>query len=293
MSIDLPQNMSSLDLLELLSRVEERLRQSGTTRSGNNPAGDYAEALFCKALNWRQENNSKKGFDAIDFAGKSFQIKSRRLGKPEVPGDRQLSALRGLAEKRFDYLAGLLFHNNYTVCRAALIPHAIVVSNTSSFAAHTNAHIFYLRDNVWKMPGVIDVTRELHTAQMLLSGSKTENVNGSIQRSSPVLSGNTAKTSDNDHVSIQKIQGWANRPRSNVHSIIALVVQHNPIPRGQLVREIVKLKISKNAYGAVASLMINAGNSYGRVFVMNDKGRLSFHPSLKDEIAKHRWILKS
>lgn len=101
-----------------------------------------------------------------------------------------------------------------------------------------------------------------------------------------------APTSD-DPVSFQVIRGWANKPELNAHSIIALALRHNPISRGQLVKEIEELKISKDAYGAVASLMTNRGNNYGRVFVKDETGRLVFHPSIRNEIARHRWMLKS
>ncbi len=112
---------------------------------------------------------------------------------------------------------------------------------------------------------------------------------GSAQLNPPVRLNAPAKVNDNDPVSIQKIQTWAHKPGSNVHSIIAIVARRNPVFRTQLVQEIQRLGISRNAYGAVASLMTNLGNNYGRVFVEDNKGNLTFHPSLTKEIAKHSW----
>ena len=44
--------------------------------------------------------------------------------------------------------------------RAALVPHD-VVKEKSSFVSHVNAWRFLLRDNIWELPGVQDVTEHL------------------------------------------------------------------------------------------------------------------------------------
>ena len=51
-------------------------RQSGVLRSGNIPAGDLAESLFCQAFSWDKEPNSNKGFDATDGRVKSTRSKA-------------------------------------------------------------------------------------------------------------------------------------------------------------------------------------------------------------------------
>jgi len=40
---------------------------------------------------------------------------------------RQLSALRDLRSARFDFLAGVLFAEDYSVMRAAIIPYAVAL----------------------------------------------------------------------------------------------------------------------------------------------------------------------
>ena len=113
---------------------------------------------------------------------------------------------------------------------------------------------------------------------------------GQIQPIPSVRPDNPAKANDDNPAPIQKIQNWANKPGSIVHSIIAVAARRTPVSRNQLVQEIEKLGISRDAYGAVASLMTNLGNNYGRVFVVDNTERLTFHPGLKEEIAKHSWI---
>lgn len=56
--------------------------------------------------------------DATDGTNVRYQIKGRRptkLGK-----SRQLGVLRDLPEHHFDFLAAVLFHEDYRVMRAAL-----------------------------------------------------------------------------------------------------------------------------------------------------------------------------
>jgi hypothetical protein len=143
------------------SAVADELRQRGVTRSANNPAGDFAENLFCRAFGWVQAPSSMKSADAIDGNGIRFQIKCRRITAQNT--SRQLSALRSLEDFGFDILAAVLFNKDYSVLRAALIPYAIVVSE-AKHQTHTNSGRFMLRDAVWNLPGVEDVTHKLRIA---------------------------------------------------------------------------------------------------------------------------------
>jgi hypothetical protein len=150
--------MSPLQLLALHARVSDELRARGITRSSNNPTGDLAEYLFCKAFGWTQADNSKANIDALGSDGTRYQIKGRRMTR--FNKSRQLSAIRDLDGAHFDMLAGVLFAQDYSVQRAAIIPHAAVVAN-AAYVKHTNSHKFYLRDDVWQAPGVTDVTAQL------------------------------------------------------------------------------------------------------------------------------------
>ena len=94
---------------------------------------------------------------------------------------------------------------------------------------------------------------------------------------------------DEDHVPLQRLQGWAMKPETKVHAIIAIVAEHGPQPRNWLEYRIGELGISKTAHISVPSLMTNAGNAYGRVFV-EKAGRLAFHPGIEAEIRRHTWV---
>ena len=159
--------LSSVELLALHARVADELRSRGITRSSNNPTGDLAEYLFCKAFGWRQTENSNANIDAISSDGTRYQVKGRRTTR--FNKSRQLSAIRDLDGAHFDFLAGLLFAEDYSVLRAAIIPLAVVVEH-ASFVERTNSHKFFLRDDVWDTAGVRDVTAELRAVDLCSGG---------------------------------------------------------------------------------------------------------------------------
>ena len=153
--------MASLALLNLHAQALEELRQRGLIRSSNNPVGDYAEYLFCKAFGWEQAGNSEKDADAVGRDGLRYQVKGRRLTRHN--SSRQLGAIRRLPEKNFDILAGVLFREDFSILRAALVPYAVVVERTTYVAA-TNSWRLLLTDDIWSCDGVVNVTAEMVTA---------------------------------------------------------------------------------------------------------------------------------
>ena len=157
--IDL-KNLSSRNLLSLHAGIMEELRRRGVVRSANNPKGDLAEFLFCRAFSWKQERNAVRGFDASDSRCTRYQIKGRRLHRRNK--SQQLSAIRDF--DGFDTLAAVLFDDVYQVSRAALIPNAMV-RKRCKFVQHTNSYKFMLTDDVWDDKRVTDVTEKLRTAE--------------------------------------------------------------------------------------------------------------------------------
>lgn len=150
------------ELLLLHASVLDELRARGVVRSSNGPAGDYAELLFSRAFGWNLVNNSSAGFDATDAGGTRYQIKCRRLTAHN--GSRQLSAIRRLTSRPFDVLAAVLLDEQFRVTRGALIP-VDVVTKEARFTEHTNSSRFMLRDTVWRLDGVQDVTAKLKAAE--------------------------------------------------------------------------------------------------------------------------------
>lgn len=160
-------SLSVIELLKMHGAVLDELRRREVVRSANNPVSDLAELLFCRAYpDWKRENNSASGHDAVDPSGIRYQIKARRLHRHNK--SRQLSAIRNLPQDPFDFLGGILFDENFAVMRAALIPLADV-KERSTHVAHTNSWRFLLRDEIWDRPGVKDVTDAIRTAAASLT----------------------------------------------------------------------------------------------------------------------------
>jgi hypothetical protein len=152
------ETLTAPELLLLHMRIGDELRKRGVTRSANNPTGDLSEYLFCKAFGWKQAGNSHANIDAVAEDGTRYQVKGRRI--TQFNNSRQLSAIRDLKGGHFDFIAGVLFNEDYTVMRAALIPHLVALER-AKFVERTNSHRFLLRDDVWNAPGVQDVTAAL------------------------------------------------------------------------------------------------------------------------------------
>lgn len=155
------QSATVAELLVLHAQIGEELRSRGVMRSVNNPTGELAEYLFCRAFGWQQAPNSVRGYDATGADGTRYQIKGRRIHRRNK--SRQLSAIRDIGGGHFDVLAGVLFDDDFNVMKAALVPIAFVVER-STYIAHTNSNKFMLRDDVWTAPGVRDVTAEIAAA---------------------------------------------------------------------------------------------------------------------------------
>ena len=158
------ESLSPPELLEMHAAISGELRRRGLTRTANNPLGDFAEHLFCKAFGWDLAPNSMREADATDREGVRYQIKARRLDNPS--SSRQLSALRNLQSPGFDVLATALFDQKYRMIRAALIPHARVLT-LAKYGEHTNSWRFMLADAVWAHPDVRDVTDEIRGAMLV------------------------------------------------------------------------------------------------------------------------------
>ncbi len=159
-------NLAHFDVRSLLllhGRISQTLKDRGVTRTANSPTGDLAEHLFCKAFGWTQADNSMKSIDATCVDGFRYQIKGRRITRPN--GSRQLSAIRDLEGGHFDVLAGVIFDEHFGVVRAALVPAAVIRSG-ATYVKRTNSSKFILRDDVWAQPGVRDVTEVLRAVTL-------------------------------------------------------------------------------------------------------------------------------
>ena len=165
-------NATVPELLAGYGAILDELRKREIVRSTNNPVSDYAEMLFCRTFGWNMVGKSSAGFDATDDQGNRYQIKARRLTPHNR--SRQLSAIRKLESDPFDYLAGVLFDEAFVVIRAAIIPLKLVRA-CCKYVEHTHSWRFLLRDEIWEMPDLRDVTLELRAAVNLISAGRKSN----------------------------------------------------------------------------------------------------------------------
>jgi hypothetical protein len=150
-------------LLALYAAIVEELHGRGVVRSTNNPVGDYAEYLTARAFGLSLVANSSSGYDAVSPDGVRYQVKSRRLTARNP--SRQLSFFHGLQPPGdpFDVLVAVLFDEEFSVTRAALVPVATVREH-AVYVGYVNAWRLILRDPVWALPGVEDVTDRIREA---------------------------------------------------------------------------------------------------------------------------------
>ena len=133
--------LTAVELLQLQADATNELRARGIVRTQNNPLGDYTEWIVAQALNLELQTNSKAGYDGISKDGLRVQIKGRRITSKNQA--RQLSAIRKYTDKDFDYLAAVIYDENFKIIEALLIPHE-VVGQYASYREHVNAHILIL-----------------------------------------------------------------------------------------------------------------------------------------------------
>ncbi|MEM8799756.1 MAG: hypothetical protein AAGF15_06725 [Pseudomonadota bacterium] len=144
------------EMLAIHAAAMSELRDRNVLRSENQPTGDLAEHLFCKAFGWVQAKNSVKSYDAKDRAGVRYQIKGRRL--KQAGQERQLSAIRDL--NGFDVLAVVIFNRDFGIQKAALLPSEMVRQH-ARFNQHTNSYRFMATDQILNASGATDATDAL------------------------------------------------------------------------------------------------------------------------------------
>jgi hypothetical protein len=153
-------NLKTSELLKLYNDLLQELIDRKVVRSRNNPAAGIAEYLVIHALGLKRAPLSTKGYNASDNQNHKYEIKGRHLTRQNP--SRMLSAIRECELGHFDFLAGVLFNENFTLYKACLVPHKIVLSE-SKYRKHVNAHILELDDAIWNLEGVTDITKQLRS----------------------------------------------------------------------------------------------------------------------------------
>ena len=144
--------MSNSELRQFYGDVMAEFARRGVLVNGSLTGG-YAESLVCHGLNLKPlEANTPKA-DAFDPSNcDRYQIKGSRSSGSRV----QVSPLRDLESPGFDFLVVVVFNGDFSVRRAAKIPHKVVLE-FAKYNKANNAHIFSLTDRIMKQPGVKDI----------------------------------------------------------------------------------------------------------------------------------------
>jgi hypothetical protein len=129
-------DLTTSELLSLSRGILAELRHRGVIRSGNAPAGDYAELLVQQATGGELAPNSQRSWDVETPGGEHLQVKARVVPNPKTAGQRQLSVFRSWD---FDGAVIVLFDDEFRVWRAAKLP-AETVKESARFVGHVSGH---------------------------------------------------------------------------------------------------------------------------------------------------------
>jgi hypothetical protein len=129
-------SLSVGELLALSRGVLAELRDRGIIRSGNAPAGDYAELLVQRATAGELAPNSQRSWDVLTPEGERLQVKARVVTSPTRAGERQLSVFRSWD---FDALVVVLFDDQFRVWRATHLAVALLEAH-SRFIEHVRGY---------------------------------------------------------------------------------------------------------------------------------------------------------
>jgi hypothetical protein len=153
-----PLNKKSVrSLLILYNELMNELRRRKVIRSTNNPVGDYTEHLVKKKLDLSISGGSTAGFDAKDNKGRRYQIKGRRVTKENR--STELSAIRNLKKKPFDFLIAVVYKQDFSVDYVAKLT-CSAVKKHAGYSKHVNAWRLQMRRSLLNTPGVIDITKK-------------------------------------------------------------------------------------------------------------------------------------
>jgi hypothetical protein len=137
-------DMAVSELLALSRGILAELKRRGVIRTGNAPAGDYAELLVQRATGGELAPNSQASWDVATRDGERLQVKARVVTDPAALGERQLSVFRTWD---FDACVVVLFDDQFEVWRAARLP-AATLQQRSRFSEHVRGYRVIARDEL-------------------------------------------------------------------------------------------------------------------------------------------------
>ena len=137
-------SMSTGELLALSRGILAELKDRGVIRTGNAPAGDYAELLVRVSTGGELAPNSQRSWDVLTPDGERLQVKARVVTNPKTQGERQLSVFRSW---EFDSAVVVLFDDEFRVWRAARLP-VELLREQARFVKHVSGYRIIARDEL-------------------------------------------------------------------------------------------------------------------------------------------------
>ena len=137
-------DMSVGQLLSLSRAILAELRRRGVIRTGNAPAGDYAELLVQRATRGELAPNSQRSWDVCASDGERLQVKARVVTDPRIRGERQLSVFRSWD---FDAAVVVLFDDEFRVWRASRLP-LETFRGAARFVEHVRGYRVFATDDL-------------------------------------------------------------------------------------------------------------------------------------------------
>lgn len=116
---------------------------------------------------------------------------------------------------------------------------------------------------------------------------------GHFRRLPAAAGTNSSARMDEDEIEfvLRRIERWAANPKSNVHKILAIVVEHEQnggIRRDELITKVGFITGSRNPNSAVAQLLTSRGHAYGQALTAAGDA-IRIHPQVREAVLRHTW----
>jgi len=112
-------------LLLEYNAILKQLRDAGVIRN-NKLVGEYGEYFVAKKLDLKLAKSGTKGYDAIDSAGKKYEIKTRKEMPYSKPNNFQVQKTQ---LQSADFLIYVEFDNDWNLSKLLKIPTSKVIYN--------------------------------------------------------------------------------------------------------------------------------------------------------------------
>jgi hypothetical protein len=145
--------LSVEELLRFSRDAVTELQTRGVVRTGNAPAGDYAEWLVMKVLGGELAANSTKSHDVLMPGGERLQVKCRMVTDPAKRSERQLSPFRSWD---CEAVVIVLFDERFGVRRMTRLP-TDVVKAAARWQEHVRAWIVFATDELLANDAAVQV----------------------------------------------------------------------------------------------------------------------------------------